>query len=233
MEDNPVTGIAMCIPQLEPKPIGCPVDRARFHRLAGLLLAGTESILFGDVVYNCEHYTCDRFWETFSDNLKEVNDFLIELNAHMEKCKQEISKAAGDTTPEAKEITLTSLCGLHKLSGVGRRGVASDSYAWRASVNQFLFTLDGVTYAATEDENDGYRSCMDKLEILDAKPVIMFDPVDVLCRMENGDNCDILEMIDIRNGKTVLRVGTDYPDSYYPCFVSEWIPENLYCNTGV
>ena len=90
MEDNPVTGIAMCIPQLEPKPIGFPADRATFHRLAGLLLAGTESILFGDVIYNCEHYTCERFWETFSDNLKEVNDLLIDLNAHLEKCKEEI-----------------------------------------------------------------------------------------------------------------------------------------------
>jgi hypothetical protein len=119
---------------------------------------------------------------------------------------------------------------MHKLSGVGRRGVASDSYARRASVNQFFFTLDGVTYAATEDENDGYRSCMDKLEILDEKPVIMFDPVDVVCHMEKDDNRDILEMIDIRNGKTVLRVGTDYYDSYYPYFVSEWTPENLYCN---
>lgn len=90
MEDNPVTGIAMCIPQLEPKPIGCPVDRARFHRLVGLILAGAESILFGDVVYNCEHYTQEKFWETFSDDLKEVNDLLIDLNAHIEKCKQEI-----------------------------------------------------------------------------------------------------------------------------------------------
>lgn len=89
MEDNPVTGIAMCIPQLEPKPIGFPVDRATFHRLAGILLAATESTLFGDVVYNCEHYTCERFWETFSDDLKEVNDLLIDLNAHVEKLKQE------------------------------------------------------------------------------------------------------------------------------------------------
>ena len=45
-------------------------------------------------------------------------------------------------------------------------------------------------------------------------------------------NNDILEMIDIRNGKTVLRVGTNCYDSYYPYFVSEWVPENLYCNTG-
>ena len=129
-----------------------------------------------------------------------------------------------------KEITLHSLCGLHKLSGVERRGVQSDEYAWCALVNQFLFTLDGVTYAATEDENDGYRSCMGKLEILDAKPAIMFDPIDVVCHMETGDDCDILEMIDIRNGKTVLRVGTNYYDSYYPYFVNVWIPENLAVN---
>lgn len=90
MEDNPVTGIAMCIPQLEPKPIGCPVDRATFRRLAGFLLAGTESILFGDVTYNCEHYTCEKFWETFSDNLEEVTDFIIDLNARLEKYKEEI-----------------------------------------------------------------------------------------------------------------------------------------------
>lgn len=136
----------------------------------------------------------------------------------------------GFQIPEAKEITLKSLCGMHKLSGVGRRGVASDRYAWCASVNQFFFTLDGVTYVATEDENDGYRSCMAKLEILDEKPVIMFDPIDVVCHMQKDDNSDILEMIDIRNGKTVLRVGTDYSDSYYPCFINEWMPENLAVN---
>ena len=152
------------------------------------------------------------------------------------RCGSEVSQwwnfcpECGFKIPEAKEITLQSLCGLHKLSGVGRRGKRCDEYAWRASINQFFFTLDGVTYAATEDENDGYRSCMDKLEILDEKPVIMFDPIDVVCHMQKDDNSDILEMIDIRNGKTVLLVGTDYYDSYYPCFINEWIPENLAVN---
>lgn len=136
----------------------------------------------------------------------------------------------GAQIPEPEEITLHSLRGLHKLSGVGRRGKPCDKNDWCVSVNQFFFTLDDVTYVATEDENDGYRSCMAKLEILGVKPVTMFDPIDVVGHMEKCDNGDILEMIDIRNGKTVLRVGTDSYDSYYPCFINEWIPENLAVN---
>lgn len=152
------------------------------------------------------------------------------------RCGSEVSQwwtfcpECGAQISKPEKIALQSLCGMHKLSGVGRRGKKADRYSWCSTVNQFFFTLDDVTYVATEDENDGYRSCMAKLEILNAKPVIMFDPIDVVCHMQKDDNSDILEMIDIRNGKTVLLVGTDYYDSYYPCFISEWIPENLAVN---
>lgn len=103
MEDNPVTGIAMCIPQLEPKPIGCPVDRATFQRMGRLLLANAEAVLFGDVVYNCEHYTVGQFMDTFGD------EFIEELNlvaSYMEKLNQKLSAQTGDAIPENLSVNV-------------------------------------------------------------------------------------------------------------------------------
>ena len=39
-----------------------------------------------------------------------------------------------------------------------------------------------------------------------------------------------LELLDCKTGKTVLEVGTENTDDYYPCFVANWSPENMACN---
>lgn len=41
---------------------------------------------------------------------------------------------------------------------------------------------------------------------------------------------DILELIDIANGKVVLACGTRNTDDYYPCYVAGFHPENMACN---
>ena len=119
-------------------------------------------------------------------------------------------------------IELDSLVGQHKLSGV-------DSGNLPNGANTFFFTLDGKTYVATEDESDGYRSSMDSLEISDKILTNTFPPQKVTGRMTGSGN-DVLEFIDNENGKTVLRVGTDNSDDYYPSFVSDFNPENMSVN---
>ena len=49
-------------------------------------------------------------------------------------------------------ITLESLCGIHTLSAV-EYGHSDDGQS-----ELFYFTLDGITYCAEEDPDDGYRS---------------------------------------------------------------------------
>ena len=88
-----------------------------------------------------------------------------------------------------------------------------------------------------EDENDGYRSSA-------TTPIVMEAPLDEVCNYPEyvrvpvvvselkGDygKSEGIELRDARNGKVVLRLGTDNSDDYYPCFVSEWKPDNIDVN---
>jgi hypothetical protein len=96
------------------------------------------------------------------------------------------------------------------------------------------FRLDGVCYIAIEDPSDGYRSSMREIAIADAEMKNCFQPVKVFCRHRTegtyGDRDDVLEVIDFKNGKTVLEVGTRNTGDYYPSFVSCFRPENMHIN---
>lgn len=123
-----------------------------------------------------------------------------------------------------EEADLKSLVGLHKLSGV-------DSGANENCANTFSFKIDGKTYTATEDENDGYRSCMAMLEITN-KPLSNKFPVHEVLGSFYGYSNMILEFRDVITGGIVLRVGTNNADDYYPCFVHEFNPQNLAMNAN-
>lgn len=123
-------------------------------------------------------------------------------------------------------ITLESLVGKHTLSGVDMFDVppGKDDYE---SANAIRFTLDGVTYVAVEDPDDGYRSMLDRVELSDTPTTNAFPGCLVLASMDADTNNDTLELRDVKNGKVVLRVGTDQAHDYYPWFVAEWTPENM------
>jgi len=110
-------------------------------------------------------------------------------------------------------ISLDELVGTHVLSGV----------------SQCLTAPKGI-----EDPIDGYRSCMNQLIICPRKTekiINMFEPINVICKMRKDDssNCsEILEILDAQNGEIILSVGTEYTDTYYPCFIAEWTPENIH-----
>ena len=100
---------------------------------------------------------------------------------------------------------------------------------WSYSIADVLrFELDGVTYGAVEDPNDGYRSSMAELRVYEGRPAHTFDPVDcqVVYRSEQGyESCDLIEVI--ANGHVVLSVGTGNTNDYYPYFVARWDPTPL------
>lgn len=129
-------------------------------------------------------------------------------------------------------MELSELVGLKQFSGCDFSTGVIDSYGEDKQTNCINFILDGVTYTALEDDNDGYRSAMNEVRVSDAALGNSFPPVQVMCVMRQDEykTFDILDCYDVRNGKRVLSVGTDYNDSYYPSFVSDFTPENMHIN---
>ena len=127
------------------------------------------------------------------------------------------------------------LIGLHQLSGVDESSEIIHS-VWGGvdeSVGVILFIIDGITYKAVENPDDGYRSYCKGLEITEDKISNTFPPQSVLGKMKEEDDYgkhDIIEFVDVVTGKVVLEVGTADTDDYYPCCVMYWKPENLAIN---
>lgn len=96
------------------------------------------------------------------------------------------------------------------------------------------FVLDGVTYTAIEDEEDGYRSSMRDIGVSAYVVKNTIPAEEVVGRMRTEGRYhgtdDVLELISTTTGKVVLEVGTENCDDYYPSFVASWSPENLSCN---
>jgi hypothetical protein len=133
-------------------------------------------------------------------------------------------------------VDFEDLVGLYWLSGCDEETITfppETKYEYPEDANCLNFVLDGKTYTAKEDPDDGYRSSMDKLFISDHNVINSFTPITVLVSHieKDGDlTCDILRMIDTKNGKTVIEVGTGNTDDYYPYFIASFVPENMSTN---
>ena len=134
-------------------------------------------------------------------------------------------------------MTWDDLCGERTLMAI-RTDVR---HPFQSDANGVALDLDGLTIFIFEDPNDGYRSCSAEPLVAKASlysfgisPEYIRAPVRIQrwTRSEHGE-ADGLEFIDTRNGKTVLKVGTDNSDHYYPSFVCDWQPQNLAENTKV
>lgn len=135
-------------------------------------------------------------------------------------------------------IELEDLPGVYLLSGVqfGTTRVTADYDDEVAQ--QILFILDGETYAATEDPNDGYRSSLGYISRVNHDVINRFPPVRVaaVLRSEAPDDNyahDIVDFVDLCTLKVVMSIGTDNTDDYYPWFVAAFHPENLSVNTHI
>jgi hypothetical protein len=133
-----------------------------------------------------------------------------------------------------KNVPLESLVGSHCLSGVDRLSEPNDD-RYEPIRQVFRFTLDGITYVATEDPDDGYRSSMRTFAVSAAPTKNTFPPVAVTGRMKPDTQYEsnhTLQLVDDVTGEVVLEVGTDNVGDYYPGFVAEWRPELLAPNAG-
>ena len=126
-------------------------------------------------------------------------------------------------------MKLKSLVGKHILSGI-EYGVKNVNDHWNTACNYIRFCLDGVTYDAIEDLDDGYRSYLKELEVVKDMPKIKLPDCPVICEMLDDDNAEVLIIRDAICKKKVISIGTDYSDDWYPCCVFNYNPENLWCN---
>ena len=135
-------------------------------------------------------------------------------------------------------MELKDLVGKHILQGI-ELGTEPNPGDWNdfEQRNFILFRLDNVTYKATEDPDDGYRSYMNELRIVeDVIPRVILPDIEVVgCMLTDSkwEINDIIEFHDAKNGKCVLAIGTGNTYDYYPYCVLEYKPENLACNEGV
>lgn len=131
-------------------------------------------------------------------------------------------------------MQLEDLKGKHTLSGIeiGSREFVGfwGNKEWCGFVK---FTLDGTTYMAVENPDDGYRSYMGDLEVVDEDCAVKLPDIEVFCRMREDDEWeanDVLEAIDLVSGEIILTIGTGNTNDYYPYCVMEYYPENMSCN---
>lgn len=129
--------------------------------------------------------------------------------------------------------------GLHYLSGVGETTI---EYGFCDNIDVKLFCIDGVTYGAFEDKDDGFRSygVIQQMES-NVKCEFTFAPQPVHITNQEIKHLEyetewitkqILTMTDAVNGKEVLVVGTDNTEDYYPMAIFNYTPENLQINQG-
>lgn len=125
---------------------------------------------------------------------------------------------------------LKELLGPHTLTGCDTDRVIKGKYEDCRTVD---FVLDGRTYTALEDPNDGYRSYLGEL-LESSQPVKNTFPACLVTgeqrKNDEYHDCNIIDLRDTTTGKVVLSIGTDYYDDYYPCFVGEFDPTAMAVN---
>lgn len=130
-------------------------------------------------------------------------------------------------------MELKDLIGPHELSGIDMTTEYRDTGYQQENVTVVRFILDGITYVAIEDPDDGYRSFCTELGVSSDIVTNTFAPQAVIGRMKCQSEyrtSNIIEFLDMVTGKVVLELGTENTDDYYPCCIMHWYPENLACN---
>ena len=127
--------------------------------------------------------------------------------------------------------SIEDVLGERMLDAVGYIEVEWTDWTGSVCTEQALaFRLDGIVYAALEDPSDGYRSAMEDLITGDFKLSNTFKPVEVVVEGYQEDDEDTMKIVDVVTGKTVIEVGTDYSEDYYPRFIAYWDPTGLVHN---
>jgi hypothetical protein len=133
-------------------------------------------------------------------------------------------------------MEIKDLVGKHKLDGVDFYSEEIESYGPYEDSEVCRFRLDGTVYAAVEDPDDGYRSHLRELKVLESNEMDnTFPAIEVVGRHRTDGgkwrNDDVLELIDVNTGQVVLEIGTENYDDWYPYFVANFDPKAMVTNT--
>ena len=188
------------------------------------------------VGFDCNH-SFDKNKERPLDYVKEQTMSMInQIEKHLDNPYNEDNYLVEEIVDDKDNIISN---GLHTISGIGNTTTQEGVYDTDVDVD--LFCIDGVTYGAFIDPNDGYRSYGVIKAMPEHKCQYTFPPQ--VIKIENktikGNPMDYFAedkslhvMTDATNGKEVLVVGTDYSEDYYPNACFKWQPENLEVNQG-
>lgn len=130
-------------------------------------------------------------------------------------------------------MTLDDLVGIHIVDGVGEY-IAKSTAPYKEDSRVFLLRVDGRVHVFREDADDGYRSMLGSIDVLeddngDVGRVVPIEPRS--CRFvkrAQRQDCvgvdDVLAVSDCATGAVMLEIGTEDTDDYYPSFISHWTP---------
>ena len=131
-------------------------------------------------------------------------------------------------------MELKDFVGKHVLTGC-QNGSMLKKDVWQGSANTLDFILDNRVFSVIEDPEDGYRSSM--AEIIENRSGVIitntFEPCEVLGGFRpNGiyGKNNVIDFYDAITGKTVMPIGTENTEYFYPCFVGSFNPENMAVN---
>lgn len=95
-------------------------------------------------------------------------------------------------------------------------------------VDNTRFKLGKQVFEATEDPNDGYRSCLGSIDVTKASEGDIFHrtPLDKVKATEIKTEYGFqgYAFVSTKDEHEWLRVGTDYSDDCYPSFVFQYTP---------
>ena len=85
----------------------------------------------------------------------------------------------------------------------------------------YRFQLGSVIFEVVEDENDGYRSSMEEVRVIDKEAPRSQGDFLAIVRIEatNLNSRTTWSLIDEVDNHTWLEFGTDNEDDYYPSFM--------------
>lgn len=124
-------------------------------------------------------------------------------------------------------MELKDFIGKHELSGVETD--VEPVECWKnhyENANVIRFIIDGHTYKAIENPDDGFRSYLSDIVETEKELMNTFPPQKVIGEMINT----IIGFTDAVTKKPVLEIGTCRDDNDYPECVLAWLPENLAIN---
>lgn len=120
--------------------------------------------------------------------------------------------------------------GMHKFSGICTYCETDKNGFYNK--DGYLIIIDNCIYKCLTDPDDGYRSYgeFEKVDDPSIKCTNIFPAQDVLVKFIKTEYKKFYEFINVNNAETVLLIGTDYSEDYYPVAIMYYDPKNLPIN---